>query len=70
MKQNDIKDAIGQSVVVNSHRDIGIDPDIRRIIGKDSTLVKQCKSGLLQVEHEGKFYSVPPINVDLKTTVE
>jgi hypothetical protein len=66
MKQDQIKDAIGKLVVVNPMRDIGMDPSIRRIIGKDSTLIKQCKGGLLQVEHEGRFYSVPPINVDLK----
>lgn len=66
MKQADIAGSIGKDVVVNCRRDIGIDPDIRRIIGKDATLIKQCKSGLLQVQCEGKLYSVPPINVDLK----
>jgi hypothetical protein len=66
MTPEQVQDAIGKTVVVNAKRDIGIDPDIRRIIGKDSTLVKQCRSGLLQIEHEGKHYSVPMSNVDLK----
>jgi hypothetical protein len=66
MKQTQIEGSIGKAVVVNGSRDIGIDPDIRRIVGKDSTLIKQCKSGLLQVDCEGKLFSVPLSNVDLK----
>lgn len=70
MKHNEIEAAIGKTVTVNGFRDLGIDPSMRRIIGSDGTLIKKCKSGLLQVECGGKLYSVPPINVDLKTTVE
>lgn len=66
MKQAEILTSIGKTVAVNPLRDIGIDADIRGIIGKDATLIKQCKSGLLQVECEGKLYSVPAVNVDLK----
>lgn len=66
MKKQQIADSIGKTVTVNPLRDIGIDGDIRRIIGKDATLVKQCKSGLLQINCEGRDYSVPMINVDLK----
>jgi hypothetical protein len=66
MKQAEIESSIGKIVVVNGFRDIGMDPDMRRIIDKDSKLIKRCKSGMLQIECEGKLYSLPPINVDLK----
>jgi hypothetical protein len=68
MKQAEIESSIGKAVIVNGFRDIGIDPNIRRIIGKEGTLIKRCKSGLLQIECEGKLFALPPINVDLKTT--
>lgn len=66
MKQTEIESSIGKDVEINGLRDIGIDPNIRRIIGKEGKLVKRCKSGLLLIECEGKLVSLPPINVDLK----
>lgn len=66
MKADQVKDAIGKTVTINGFRDLGIDPAMRRIIGQECTLIKQCKSGLLHVQHGKSFYSVPPINVDLK----
>lgn len=66
MKQAEIESSIGMDVIINGFRDLGMDVDMRRIIGQECTLIKRCKSGLLQVEREGKLYSVPPINVDLK----
>lgn len=66
MKQAEIAAAIGKTVVVNPRGDIGMDVGIRRIIGKDSTLIKQCKNGKLEVEHERRRYSVPMTNVDIK----
>lgn len=66
MKQAEIENSIGKVVVINGFRDIGIDPEVRRIIGKEGKLIKRCKSGMLQIECEGKFVSLPPINVDVK----
>lgn len=65
MKENQISEAIGKTVTVNPDGDIGIDPDIRRIIGKESRVIKRCKSGLVQIECEGKLYSIPLRNLDL-----
>lgn len=67
MKQKDVQASIGKEVVVNGFRDLACDRSIRGVIGQTSKLVKQCKSGLLQVEYAGKFYTVPMFNVDLKT---
>jgi hypothetical protein len=67
MKQAEIENSIGKTVVVNGFRDIGIDPEIRCIIGKEGKLIKRCKSGKLLIEIEGRPFSLPPINVDLKT---
>jgi len=69
MKADQVKDAIGKTVTVNGFRDLGIDPDMRRIIGQECVVVKQCKSGLVQIKHGKSFYSVPLINLDLKITV-
>lgn len=66
MKQEDIQNSIGKAVTINGFRDLGCDYEMRRIIGEEGTLIKKCKSGLLQVEVKAKLYSVPPINVDLK----
>lgn len=70
MKHSEIESSIGKTVTVNGFRDLGMEVAMRRIIGREGKLVKRCKSGLLQVECEGKFFSVPPINVDLKPVEE
>jgi hypothetical protein len=66
MKQSEIQDAIGKEVVVNGACDLGINPDLRQIVGQTCTLVKVCRNGLLLVQHGKRQYSVPQRNVDLK----
>lgn len=66
MKGDQVKDAIGKTAIVNGFRDLGFDPDMRKIIGEEVILIKQCKSGLVQIKHGKNLYSVPPINLDLK----
>lgn len=64
MRQREIIDNLGKVVKVNRWGDLYMCSELRPIIGKEVTLVKQCKNGLLQVQHAGKFYSIPPRNAD------
>ena len=64
MNPTQVKDSIGKTAIVNGFRDLGIDPDMRKIIGEEVTIIKQCKSGLVQIEREGKFYSIRMTNLD------
>lgn len=70
MRKWDLKAAIGQDVRINASGDLMSDGTLKTIIGKDCKLIKQCKSGLLQVEWRGKFYSLPMKNVDVITAEE
>ena len=66
MKADQVKDALGKTAIVNGFRDLGIDPDMRKIIGEEVIIIKHCKSGLVQIKRGKSLYSVPPINLDLK----
>jgi hypothetical protein len=65
MKANDICGAIGRVVMVNISGDIAMLADLRPIIGRECKVIKQCRSGLVEVERAGKRYSVPMRNLDL-----
>lgn len=64
MKATEIQEYVGKTVKVNGSGDLAMDYDMRKIITREVKLVKQTKSGLIQVEHEGQFYSVPLRNID------
>ncbi len=63
MRANEISQNIGESVYLSCTGDLGIDPVARELDGVNGTLVKQCKSGLLQVNFSGTLHSFPARNI-------
>lgn len=64
MRQYELHYYIDKKVMLNGRRDLGIDPDLKKIIGTEVTIIKQCKNGLIQIESNGDLYSVPLHNLD------
>jgi len=50
--------------IVNGKGDLAFDGQLRKIIGEEVTIIKTCKSGLIQVEKDGAYYSLPKRNLD------
>lgn len=56
----------GEPCFINGRNDIGLDPDIRKVIEKKCLFIKQTKAGLCQVSlasDPNKRFSVPLSNV-------
>lgn len=59
MEQRELEAAIGKKVCVLGHPWITMNEEMKHLNGKHCTVIKQCKSGLLLVEVDGKQYSIP-----------
>jgi hypothetical protein len=57
MRPNEIADAIGKEVKVDCS--LWMAEHLRPVLGKTATLIKQCKSGLLLLERDGRHFSIP-----------
>lgn len=55
----------GQTVTVSGRGDLFMDFELRPVIYQSAVVVKITKGGKVQVEREGKLYSVPARNLDL-----
>jgi len=65
MKQHEVAAQIGHPVRIIGYPYITMNQELKHLNGKHCMLIKQCKSGLLQVKCEGKFYSIPMHSVDV-----
>jgi hypothetical protein len=67
MKPWEVNSAIGKEVVLVRPDDLVDRPGLLVICMSKAVcrLLKQCKNGLLQIEHERDIYTVPMTNVDL-----
>lgn len=52
-------------VNINGSGDLFFRGDLKHIIDKECEFIKQCKSGLIQVKYDGKYFSIPKRNVDV-----
>jgi hypothetical protein len=70
MKAHQLAEAIGKYGRINGGRDLGMVSEYRRLIGKPCKIIKQCKSGLIFLECEGKNYSFAMYNIDFPLTMQ
>lgn len=54
----------GREAIVNGAGDLGMDGDLRDIIGERVTIVKLTNGGMALVSWQSRLYIVPPRNLE------
>jgi hypothetical protein len=55
---------LSNKATVNGKGDLAMIREQRAIIGETVNIIKTCKSGLIQIEFQGRFYTLPKRNLD------
>ena len=67
MKHSEVENNIGNTVLLNSDRDLGMDGELRKPLYNKTplTIVKLTRGGLVHLTDGKRFYTVRSGNIDL-----